>query len=161
MLGWLRADAALASRRNRAKAWRSRATSSGRNLRATKRSRRVSSALYTTPIPPPPNFSTMRSCVMVCPIICAEILGLEVGQVNEGREAGGSPSDCWRNIPIYRTHRPQSLSSPGNPAECIHSQYFAGVTWMFYFKPFLESRYVAVATRGLGTVHFIATFATT
>jgi hypothetical protein len=59
------------------------------------------------------------------------------------------------------THRPQSLSSPGNPAECIHSQHFAGVTWMFSFKPFLESRYVAVATRGPGTVHFIATFATT
>ena len=64
-------------------------------------------------------------------------------------------------VTSYFTHRPQSLSSPGNPAECIHSQYFAGVTWMFYFKPFLESRYVAVATRGLGTVHFIATFATT
>ena len=36
------------------------ATSSGRNFRATKRSSRVSSALYTTPIPPPPSFSTMR-----------------------------------------------------------------------------------------------------
>ena len=39
------AEAASASRRNRAKAWGSRATSSGRNLRATKRCRRVSSAL--------------------------------------------------------------------------------------------------------------------
>src|SRR2546422_1201577 len=29
---------------------------SGRNLRATKRCSRVSSALYTTPIPPPPSF---------------------------------------------------------------------------------------------------------
>jgi hypothetical protein len=33
--------------------------------------------------------------------------------------------------------------------------------WMFSFKPFLQSRYVAVATRSLGAVHFIATFATT
>src|SRR5579862_1052287 len=38
----------------------SRATSSGKNLSATKRSNRVSWALYTTPIPPPPSFSTMR-----------------------------------------------------------------------------------------------------
>src|SRR6266481_6187514 len=36
------------------------ATSSGRNFGATKRRSRVSSALYTTPRPPPPNFSTMR-----------------------------------------------------------------------------------------------------
>ena len=36
------------------------ATSSGRNLRATNRCRRVSSALKTTPIPPPPIFSVMR-----------------------------------------------------------------------------------------------------
>ena len=37
---------------------RSRAKSSGRNLRATRRPSRVSSALYTTPIPPPPSFSS-------------------------------------------------------------------------------------------------------
>ena len=32
----------------------------GQNLRATKRFSRVSSVLYTTPMPPPPNFSMMR-----------------------------------------------------------------------------------------------------
>jgi hypothetical protein len=35
------------------------ASSSGRNFKATKRSRRVSCALYTTPMPPPPSFSMM------------------------------------------------------------------------------------------------------
>ena len=35
-------------------------TSSGRNFNATKRPSSVSSALYTTPIPPPPNFSSTR-----------------------------------------------------------------------------------------------------
>src|SRR5262249_33665180 len=38
---------------NRASACGSRARLSGRNFRATKRCRRTSSALYTTPIPPP------------------------------------------------------------------------------------------------------------
>ena len=33
---------------------------SDRNFRATKRCSFTSSALYTTPMPPPPNFSTMR-----------------------------------------------------------------------------------------------------
>ncbi len=32
----------------------------GRNFRATNRPREMSSALYTTPIPPPPSFSTTR-----------------------------------------------------------------------------------------------------
>jgi hypothetical protein len=32
----------------------------GKELEPTKRPRSVSSALYTTPIPPPPSFSTMR-----------------------------------------------------------------------------------------------------
>ena len=36
------------------------ATSSGRNLKATKWYRFISSALETTPIPPPPSFSTTR-----------------------------------------------------------------------------------------------------
>src|SRR4029077_6604908 len=39
-----------------------------RNLSATKRWRRVSAALYTTPMPPPPSFSTTREYEMVCPI---------------------------------------------------------------------------------------------
>jgi len=43
-----------------AESLRSRATSSGRNLSATNRPSFRSSALYTTPIPPPPSFSTMR-----------------------------------------------------------------------------------------------------
>ena len=54
------ARAASASRWKRARAWRSRANSSGRNFRATKRCKRASSALYTTPMPPPPSFSTTR-----------------------------------------------------------------------------------------------------
>jgi hypothetical protein len=37
-----------------------RATSGGKNFNATKRCRRVSSALYTTPMPPPPSFSMIR-----------------------------------------------------------------------------------------------------
>ena len=49
-------------RRDKATALRacgSRAASSGRNFRATNRPRRASSALYTTPMPPPPSFSPM------------------------------------------------------------------------------------------------------
>ena len=45
MLGWLRAEVARASRRKRSRAWSSAANFSGRNLRATDRPRRVSSAL--------------------------------------------------------------------------------------------------------------------
>src|SRR6266849_1627627 len=74
MLGWFRADAACASRWNRARACGSRATSTGRNLSATKRWRRVSSALYTTPIPPSPSFSVTRKCEMVWPIMEQAIL---------------------------------------------------------------------------------------
>jgi hypothetical protein len=39
-----------------------------------------------------------------------------------------------------------------NSAECIHSQDFAGVTWMFWFEPLLESCYVTGASRELRTV---------
>src|SRR2546426_11333647 len=56
MLGWFKADAARASRRNRSSTCGSRASSSGRNFNATKRPSSVSSALYTTPMPPPPSF---------------------------------------------------------------------------------------------------------
>src|ERR1035438_6762320 len=44
----------------RARARGSRATSSGKNFSATKRRRGVSSASYTTPLPPPPIFSSTR-----------------------------------------------------------------------------------------------------
>src|SRR6266852_8513208 len=60
MFGWFREDAALASRWKRLTAWASWASSSGRNFRATRRPSLRSSASYTTPIPPPPSFSTMR-----------------------------------------------------------------------------------------------------
>src|SRR5262249_34312312 len=56
----VRAEAACASRWKRASACESFANPSGKNFRATKRCRRVSSALYTTPISPPPSFSMMR-----------------------------------------------------------------------------------------------------
>src|SRR5215471_15033990 len=49
MLGWLSADAAWASRWKRLRACGSRATSSGRNLRATKRCSRMSSACIQHP----------------------------------------------------------------------------------------------------------------
>jgi hypothetical protein len=52
-------------------------------------------------------------------------------------------------------YRPIHLRLTANSAECIHSQDFAGVTWMFSFEPFLESCYVTGAGRGLRTVHFI------
>ena len=59
-VGMIESRRRFASRRKRSKDGGSWAMSSGRNFSATKRSRRVSSALYTTPIPPPPTFSTMR-----------------------------------------------------------------------------------------------------
>src|ERR1700726_2662169 len=67
IFGWFSAEAARASRRNRSSAVGSFATSPGRNFSATCRSRLTSSALKTTPIPPPPNFSIMRKWEIVCP----------------------------------------------------------------------------------------------
>src|SRR5204863_8523849 len=55
-VGMIQGRCRCASRRKRSSARESRATSSGRNFRATKRPSSVSSALYTTPMPPPPNF---------------------------------------------------------------------------------------------------------
>ncbi len=53
-------EAARASRRKRLRAWSSLENSSGRNFKATRRPSLVSSALYTTPMPPPPSFSSIR-----------------------------------------------------------------------------------------------------
>src|SRR5947199_8606195 len=57
MLGWLVAEAACASRRNRCLAPSSWLHCGGRNLSATVPLLFVSSALYTTPIPPPPSLA--------------------------------------------------------------------------------------------------------
>src|ERR1700688_171196 len=68
MLGWFRADAARASRRKRSNANGSCAVSSGRDLRATSRPREVSSALYTTPMPPEPSGPSTRQWEIVWPV---------------------------------------------------------------------------------------------
>jgi hypothetical protein len=60
MFGWFSADAVCASRANRLIASGSLDSSSETNLSATARCNRLSSALYTTPMPPPPTFPTMR-----------------------------------------------------------------------------------------------------
>ena len=60
MFGWFSADAVCASRANRLNASGSRESSAETNLSATERRSRVSSALYTTPMPPPPSLATMR-----------------------------------------------------------------------------------------------------
>src|SRR5262245_1026767 len=54
MCGWFRLESALASRSKRALNASSAATCSGSTLIATVRPRRVSVALYTSPIPPAP-----------------------------------------------------------------------------------------------------------
>lgn len=59
MFGWFRADAACASRTNLSKDCGSLERLCGKNLSATLRLSLVSSARYTTPIPPP-SFSRMR-----------------------------------------------------------------------------------------------------
>ncbi len=59
MWGWLSAEAARASRRNRSSA-SGLSSASGRNFSATFRPRFRSSASYTTPIPPPPSFDRIR-----------------------------------------------------------------------------------------------------
>ena len=53
----------------------------------------------------------------------------------------GSAQTC--NIAIIDQ---KNSSSPRKSAECIHCQHFAGMTWMFSFKPSLERRYVMFAT---------------
>src|SRR4051812_27418050 len=77
MLGWLSADAARASRSNRFSAMASFVTDSGRNFRATTRPSLVSSAAYTTPMPPPPSLRCTWKCEMVLPMMSASpLLGL-------------------------------------------------------------------------------------
>src|SRR6185369_11395894 len=49
---------------------------------------------------------------------------------------------------------------PRTFAEFIHSQHFARVTWMLPREPSLKDGQIPLATRGLGTVHFISTFTT-
>src|SRR4051794_36640002 len=61
MLGWFSADAERASLMKRARLLESAVRVSGSNLMATVRSRRPSRALYTTPIPPCPIFSSNRN----------------------------------------------------------------------------------------------------
>ncbi len=58
--GWLSAEAARASRWKRSRVDGSEASSAGRNLSATWRPSFVSSASYTTPMPPLPSFDTIR-----------------------------------------------------------------------------------------------------
>ena len=54
---------ARASRRNRARSWGSSPRRSDANLRATMRCRRVSRALYTSPMPPAPASSRSRTAL--------------------------------------------------------------------------------------------------
>src|SRR5262245_29486895 len=68
ILRWLVADAACASRTNRCFAPSSWLHWGGRNFSATARPSLVSRALYTTPIPPPPNFATISYWETVAPI---------------------------------------------------------------------------------------------
>src|SRR6516165_664761 len=55
ILGWLSAEAARASRWNRSRVCGDAVKASGRTLMATPRSRRVSLARYTSPMPPAPS----------------------------------------------------------------------------------------------------------
>src|SRR6185436_6834237 len=59
ILGWLSAEAARASRWKRSRVCGEAVTPSGRTLTATTRSRRVSVARYTSPIPPAPSGLTI------------------------------------------------------------------------------------------------------
>src|SRR4029078_2277804 len=59
MLGWLSAEAARASRWKRSSVFGDAVIPSGRTLIATTRSRRVSLARYTSPIPPTPSGLTI------------------------------------------------------------------------------------------------------
>ena len=60
MPGWFRAEAARASRSNRSSIGASCASADERNFTATFRRSRVSSASYTTPMPPAPSSRTIR-----------------------------------------------------------------------------------------------------
>ena len=70
MLGWLSAEAALASRKNRSlRVAVSSLESSGRILSATSRSSVVSRASHTSPMPPFPSGLLMTYWRSVVPII--------------------------------------------------------------------------------------------
>ena len=60
MPGWFRAEAARASRSNRSSIGASCASCAERNFTATLRRSRVSSASYTTPMPPAPSSRRIR-----------------------------------------------------------------------------------------------------
>jgi hypothetical protein len=53
--------------------------------------------------------------------------------------------DC--GFPVRKLSRNGYKANPSlaRPTECMDSEHFAGMTWMFSLKPFLESRYVVVA----------------
>src|ERR1043166_3845472 len=91
MPGWFSCDAARASRTKRSSDFRSCSMFSGINFRATWRPRRVSSASYTTPIPPPPSFPTMLQWETVWPIIrrASDLSGRYVRPTTEARSTTG------------------------------------------------------------------------
>src|SRR5581483_1561813 len=68
--------------------------------------------------------------------------------------------DCFHVGVTSRLHSPTRNSFTWHFPVCIHSENFARVTGMFSLQPSFENPYVAIAVRGLGTVHFVGTFAT-
>jgi len=69
-------------------------------LRATKRPSSVSLALYTTPIPPPPSFSTMWYREMVWPITGANLTSVKWGKSMKAGEWVLVQEDCCWKIAI-------------------------------------------------------------
>src|SRR5258708_40331143 len=82
MLGWLNAEIARASRSRRCFASGLLERCSGRILMATVRSRRVSRARYTSPIPPAPSGETISYGPSLAPSVSATVAKLYLPKQN-------------------------------------------------------------------------------
>ena len=114
---WMREDAmARASRSNRARALGSPATSPGSTFSATARSRRVSRALYTSPMPPDPRGARISYGPRRAPRMRAKLCGLYARRRILPRNA-----DLTTNLPRWND------SSLGD--------YSEGIRWLVRFVP--------------------------
>src|SRR6266498_1859854 len=86
MLGWVKAETARASRKNLA---RYSFVVVERNFIATRRPSVVSSARYTTPIPPSPSWSMIRYWEIVSPIILLVSSKARQGRIVKNKRSPG------------------------------------------------------------------------
>src|SRR5712691_9373643 len=133
MPGWFRADAASASRRNRSSASRFWASASGRSLSATKRRSLLSSALYTSPMPPWPIIARISYGPRRVPAargILAMIVSLPAAPCGSARVHGPHGTIHAKSRPLSilfretKLHLSGSLRWYGEENKCLRKEPF-------------------------------------